>query len=403
MHKMYVVMVGLPARGKSTLAERICHGLNQQGILTQIFNNGALRRELYKKESATPEFFRPNNQEGKKMRVEIAKINMDKATAWLAEYGKVAIIDATHGTLEQRNLILHEYKNYPSLFIECVNNDPYLLEASIRRKPDLREFEDVSLDEALCSFRRRIQYYMEVYVPLKAEPCWMRVEATENRILDEAPQNGLPYYAAIRDIISLRWVRHLYLVRHGQTTFNEGGRLGGDSALTAKGVQQAQLLAQHFQNQQIALSHVFTSTRLRTLQTASPVLEAYPQAVSMNFAEFDEINAGTCEGMRYDEIQRLMPEEYAKRAKNKYDYVYPNGESYALLKKRVVRGLRRALFLAGEQGLMIIGHQATNRAILSLFLFQRTMDVPYTYIPQNQYYHITVTQQRKMFEMIRYA
>ena len=36
-------------------------------------------------------------------------------------------------------------------------------------------------------------------------------------------------------------------------------------------------------------------------------------------------------------------------------------------------------------------------------LFQRPVDVPYTYIPQNQYYHITVTQQKKLFEMIRYA
>ena len=36
-------------------------------------------------------------------------------------------------------------------------------------------------------------------------------------------------------------------------------------------------------------------------------------------------------------------------------------------------------------------------------VFQRASDVPYTYIPQNQYYHITITQRRKLFEMIRYA
>ena len=73
------------------------------------------------------------------------------------------------------------------------------------------------------------------------------------------------------------------------------------------------------------------------------------------------------------------------------------------LKERVARGLRRALFLSGEGTLMIVGHQAINRTLLSLFLFQRASDVPYTYIPQNQYYHITITQRRKLFEMIRYA
>lgn len=61
------------------------------------------------------------------------------------------------------------------------------------------------------------------------------------------------------------------------------------------------------------------------------------------------------------------------------------------------------LFLAGEGTLMIVGHQAINRTLLSLFLFQRPNDVPYTYIPQNQYYHITITQRKKLFEMIRYA
>ena len=38
--KLYVAMVGLPARGKSTLAKRIRSGLEQQGIRTAIFNNG---------------------------------------------------------------------------------------------------------------------------------------------------------------------------------------------------------------------------------------------------------------------------------------------------------------------------------------------------------------------------
>ena len=49
--KLYVAMVGLPARGKSTLAKRIRSGLEQQGIRTAIFNNGELRRMLFGLES----------------------------------------------------------------------------------------------------------------------------------------------------------------------------------------------------------------------------------------------------------------------------------------------------------------------------------------------------------------
>ena len=52
---------------------------------------------------------------------------------------------------------------------------------------------------------------------------------------------------------------------------------------------------------------------------------------------------------------------------------------------------------------MIIGHQAINRTILSLFLAHRPEDIPYLHVPQNQLYHITITQGKKLFEMIRYA
>ena len=44
MQKLYVAMVGLPARGKSTLARRIRDGLAAEGIRARLFNNGDVRR-----------------------------------------------------------------------------------------------------------------------------------------------------------------------------------------------------------------------------------------------------------------------------------------------------------------------------------------------------------------------
>lgn len=401
MSQLYVAMVGLPARGKSTLARRIRTGLTEQGISSAIFNNGDLRREILGNESASPEFFNPANEAAKSQRQFIARQNMERARQFLNNDGDVAIIDATHSTEEQREDLLRYLTDRPILFMECVNEDPLLLEASIRRKPKLPEFSDMPVEEALASFRKRIDYYSAAYRPLRREPCWIRVDAADCRIVDESPSNDLPYYAAIRDMVTTRWVSNLYLARHGQTEFNLEGRLGGDPLLTQSGVKQANLLAKHFAG--VPLSYVFTSTRKRSSQTAAPVLQACPQAATMALAEFDEIDAGVCEGMCYEDVHHTMPLEYAARSENKYHYVYPRGESYAMLKDRVGRGLRRALFIAGEGSLLIIGHQAINRTILSLFLFQRPDDVPYTYIPQNQYYHITITQRKKLFEMVRYA
>ena len=401
MTKLYVAMVGLPARGKSTLAKRICSGLEQQGIRSALFNNGALRRSLFGAESASPDFFDPFNAKAVEQRTLLALRNMERARQWLAHEGDVAIIDATHGTVAQRQGLERVLNDHPMLFVECVNEDPVLLDASIRRKTRLPEFANMSEAEALASFRKRLGYYESVYTPVKTERCWMRVDAVDSRIQAEAPCNDLPYYAAIRDIVVSHWVQHLYLVRHGQTEYNLEGRLGGDPLLTPKGQEQARKLADHFRR--VHLPCIFTSTKRRSALTAEPLLAERPDCVTMGMPEFDEIDAGMCEGMRYEDIRTGMPLEYAARAANKYSYVYPRGESYAMLKQRVARGLRRALFIAGEGTLMIVGHQAINRTILSLFLFQRPDDVPYTFIPQNQYYHITITQRKKLFEMIRFA
>lgn len=401
--KLYVAMVGLPARGKSTLTKRIQHGLEQLGSKVAIFNNGELRRKLLGEESASPEFFNPDNIEGRRQRERLALLNMEQARTWLRDAGDVAIIDATHGTLAQRDMLRLTLDDHPLLWVECVNEDSLLLDTSMRRKAKLSEFSSMPEEAALAAFKKRVDYYERVYTPLAVdeESCWMRVDAVDSRVLAEAPNNNLPFYAAIRDIISTRWVRNLYLVRHGETSYNLENRLGGNPPLTEKGLFQAQELSRHFHG--MDMPYIFTSTLLRSRMTAQPMLAERPQCTCMALSEFDEINAGICEGMRYDDVREQMPEEYAARSADKFHYAYPQGEGYAHLRERVATGLRRALFLAAEGTLVIIGHQAINRTVLSLLLFQRPEDIPYVYIPQNQYYHITITQRRKLFEMIRYA
>ena len=44
--KLVIVMVGLPARGKSTMARKLGRTLEMDGVRVRIFNNGELRRKL---------------------------------------------------------------------------------------------------------------------------------------------------------------------------------------------------------------------------------------------------------------------------------------------------------------------------------------------------------------------
>jgi broad specificity phosphatase PhoE len=326
---------------------------------------------------------------------------MELAKEYLAGPGEVAIMDATNASHSRRLQIEEYFAGISTLFIECVNEDPLLLDACIRRKTHLPEYAEYSSEDALKSFLSRIQYYENIYSPVGEERYWMRVDAVTNRVIEEQPCDHSPYYPAIRESVVATWVRRLYLVRHGQTAFNLEGRVGGDPPLTPRGISQAQFLARHLQGE--SLPYVFTSTRLRSHQFAAPLLVERPDTATLAMPEFDEIFAGECEGMRYEDIRRNRPEIANARRADKYGYVYPGGESYATLKDRVRRGLARALFLAGDEALLIVGHQAINRTLLSLFLNQRNEDVPYIYIPQNQYYHISVTPHRKLFELIKFA
>ncbi|ROL23477.1 6-phosphofructo-2-kinase/fructose-2,6-bisphosphatase [Anabarilius grahami] len=59
----------------------------------------------------------------------------------------------------------------------------------------------------------------------------------------------------------------------------------------------------------------------RTIQTAEAIGVPYEQWKALN-----EIDAGVCEEMTYEEIQDHFPEEFALRDQDKYRYRYPKGE-----------------------------------------------------------------------------
>lgn len=400
-NKLYIVMVGLPARGKSTVALRLYEGLNSDGLRAAVFNNGELRRLHCGPESFLPEFYRPDNEEGRSKREQLALMNARSARFFLADGGDVAILDATNASLARRDFLRLQLTDHPILYIECVNDDRELLELSVQRKTRMPEFSHLSALEAASCFMERIAYYQSIYSSPAGEGCYVCVDTLRNAILDERMTDKVPHYIRIRDVLVSDWVRALYLARHGQTCFNAEGRIGGDTALTELGREQARALARHFHGKHIP--YIFTSLRLRARETAAPIAEEHPEAVVIGLNELDEIDAGICDSMRYEDILSTMPEEFAARSLDKYHYVYPGGEGYATMRNRVERGFHKALFLSGGQpGIVIIGHQAVNRMLLSLFLYRRERDVPYIYVPQDQCFHIVATHRKKLFELVRF-
>lgn len=413
-NKLYVAMVGLPAMGKSVIAYKLQDNLYNLGLSARVFNNGEVRRRLFPENTSHAEFYDPNNAKLVALREDIALINMYEAKDFLNnESGNVAILDATNVSAPRRHKIIAHLSDHPILFVECRNHDADLYAASVARKTKLSEFAHLSTEEAQASFEARIRHYRSIYCPLdtdgsgtdgcppgaKGPENYVIVDSLNHRIITEHLLNEPPYYGLLRDLLVSDWVKGLSLIRHGETEFNRENRIGGDPRLTDKGRQQARLLAAHFRDRHI--SSVVTSTLRRTREMADILLEGRPEVERYALKEFDEIDAGVCDAMTYDEVRQLRPGIWESRKADKYNASYPGGESYASMKERVERGVKKALYLSGNaENLVIIGHQAVNRMILSHFLLRREEDVPYVYIPQDRYFHIVSTQSRKLVELL---
>jgi len=402
-NKLYLVLMGLPARGKSTLAIRLQETLRKNRIPAKIFNNGNLRRKhLPIKETFSANFYHPGNKAARRMRNNFALANIKMARTYLAGAGQVAILDAANVTRMRRMMIEENLSNHPVIFIECINENEEILSLMVEAKTKLPEFSRLAHKKAQAEFIKRIENYRMVYAPLKEERNFFRVDSLQNKILEEKLTDSIPLHLLIKDILVTDVVKNLFLIRHAQTRFNVIDRIGGDSTLTARGIMQAKALGRFFQNREI--SYIFTSNKKRTVQTARSIAELQKDCKVVSLKEFDEIDAGICEGMTYRDIKKNMPEVFGARKADKYHYAYPQGESYAMMKTRIETGLKKVFFLNRHaQNIMIVGHQAVNRMILAHFLYRRDDDVPYIYIPQDQFYHIVSTQNKKLFELKPYA
>jgi predicted kinase len=123
--KLIIIMVGLPATGKTHIAKRICRFLSFfHDIPSQIFNVGDYRRQLCGA-NMPAEFYDPNNAEGAAER----HMACDAALADLVEYVKkdgvrVAAFDATNSTRDRRQHILKILKDAglgaKKMFVESI-------------------------------------------------------------------------------------------------------------------------------------------------------------------------------------------------------------------------------------------------------------------------------------------
>ncbi|XP_031701031.1 6-phosphofructo-2-kinase/fructose-2,6-bisphosphatase 4a isoform X2 [Anarrhichthys ocellatus] len=375
-----IVTVGLPARGKTYISKKLTRYLNWIGVPTREFNVGQYRRECVKIYKSF-EFFRPDNEEGLKIRRQCASAALNDVRQYLTEDGgQVAVFDATNTTRERRETIIQfaDQNGFKVFFVESVCEDPDVIQENIVQvKLGSPDYTNCNTEEAAEDFMKRIKCYENSYEPLDEvldrDLSFIKImdvgqRYLVNRVLDHI-QSRIVYYLMNIHITP----RSIYLCRHGESELNVHGRIGGDSGLTPRGKEFAKKLSHFIQSQGISDLKVWTSQMKRTIQTAEALSVPYEQWKVLN-----EIDAGVCEELMYEEIQDHYPLEFALRDQDKYRYRYPKGESYEDLVQRlepVIMELER------QENVLVVCHQAVMRCLLAYFLDKTAEELPYLKCP----------------------
>ncbi|XP_076942188.1 6-phosphofructo-2-kinase/fructose-2,6-bisphosphatase-like isoform X2 [Bidens hawaiensis] len=381
MH-LAIVLVGLPARGKTFTAAKLTRYLRWLGHDTKHFNVGKYRR-LKHGTNQSADFFRGDNPEGMEARNEVAALAMDDMTTWMEEGGQVGIFDATNSTSERRNMLIKMAEGKCKIiFLETICNDRQIIERNIRLKiqqsPDYADEPD--FEAGYQDFKRRLDNYEKIYEPVN-EGSYIKMIDMVSGHGGQIQVNNISGYLPGRIVFFLvnthLTPRPIFLTRHGESRDNVRARIGGDTPLSGTGELYAKKLTnfveKRLKNERAA--SIWTSTLQRTIITANQIV-GFPK---IQWRALDEINAGVCDGMTYEEIKKNMPDEYESRKKDKLRYRYPRGESYL----DVIQRLEPVIIELERQRapVVVVSHQAVLRALYAYFADRPLKEIPHIEMP----------------------
>lgn len=161
-----------------------------------------------------------------------------------------------------------------------------------------------------------------------------------------------------------RWtIATIYLVRHGETQWNQEKRLQGgiDIPLNDRGQRQAEALARRLEG--CPLDRIFTSDLARAAETAERIAARQRKAIPVvRTPDLRESQYGFWEGLTRKEIAERFSAEWSAWLSGGGLGRIPGGEDYAAMAGRAA-GVYAAAAQAGER-VLICSHHGPIQAIL---------------------------------------
>jgi len=338
-------------------------------------------------------FFDPKNIENYQLRQKVAMDALEDLLQWLKKPNSVVgIHDATNSNKRRRKTLVERVAQEPGvqyIIIESIFTDEQLAEsnllAKIKNSPD---YENIDEEIALSDLRNRIKEYEKTAETVDDDegvPYIKMINSSNKIIVNQA--HGYLLSQIVRYLMNIHTVsRPIWLTRHGESEYNRSGKIGGDPDLTERGLVYAKRLAEHFNEEakKYPTINVWSSTLKRTIQTVQFINLPHKEWSTLN-----EIDAGVCDGMTYEEIKQTMPDIHKARTEDKLGFRYPGGESYIDVIQRlkpIICELERL-----QTPVLVVSHQAVIRTLLSYFINQTQENLPHIDTPLETVFQLTPT------------
>jgi broad specificity phosphatase PhoE len=190
----------------------------------------------------------------------------------------------------------------------------------------------------------------------------------------------------------------IYLFRHGETVWNAQKRAQGhlDSPLTATGREQARAMGERLARElgQAGYGPAELIVRSSPLGRVRETLAIAAAAAGLlhDEASFDprlrEISWGDWDGLNGTEIEARWPGEMAARRLNKWHYVPPGGENYAMAVARARPALEEIVAKAMERPVAVFAHGGIGRVMRGLFLAAPDAEIMEMDQPQDAFFRL---------------
>jgi len=169
----------------------------------------------------------------------------------------------------------------------------------------------------------------------------------------------------------------LYIVRHGQTEASVKKYVQGRGLkvpLIQAGREQAERLATGLK--EYKFNRIFTSTAVRTIDTADIVRQYHSKVPVEKIFELNERSKGKTEGMSKDDFEEKYP-EIIEKWNNEEDVRVADGENFEDVEKRVVPVLERHLLDHKGENILYVLHGNVIGVIIGYML-----GIPYNLRPR---------------------